>query len=64
MELKDDPCYCPVMNMVCPQGIEKALECRVRFEADFDPIRNLRDFEILCCSYQRTEEVDESPPLV
>ena len=64
MTIKDDPKFCPVMNMLCPQGKKKALECRLRFETDFDPVRNLRDFDILCCSYQRTEEIDDSAPIV
>ncbi len=64
MEIKEDPRYCPVMDMICPQGVKKALECRTRFEAGFDPIRNLRDFEILCCSYRRTDEIQEDPALV
>jgi len=64
MGLRDDPRFCPVMNMLCPQGEEKASECRLRWERDFDPIRNLRDFGILCCSYFRTREVEDSPPIV
>ncbi|GAB4381086.1 MAG: hypothetical protein Kow0042_31510 [Calditrichia bacterium] len=63
-ENKDDPRFCPVMNALCPQGEEKALECRMRFEIEYDPIRNIRDFTILCCAYQRSEEVDQSPPIV
>jgi hypothetical protein len=51
---KEDPRFCPVKNDLCPQGIEKAKECRFRFEIDFDPIRNIRDFDIFCCSYQKT----------
>jgi hypothetical protein len=62
MKVKEDPKYCPVMNILCPQGENKARECRLRFEEDFDPVRNLRDFDILCCSYQRTEEIDKSIP--
>lgn len=46
---------CPVMDMVCPQGNTKAQECRARFETDFDPVRNLRDFELFCCATERTE---------
>ena len=61
---KDNSKYCPVMNMLCPQGEQKAYECRLRYETDFDPIRNIRDFDILCCSYYRTQEVDESSPVV
>jgi len=61
---KDDPKYCPVMNILCPQGEDKARECRLRFEEDYDPIRKVRDFGILCCSYQRSEEMDENIPKV
>ena len=64
MTTKDDPKYCPVMNILCPQGEQKAKECRLRFEEDYDPVRNIRDFDILCCSYQRTKEIDDSPPVV
>lgn len=64
MTQKEDSRFCPVMNMLCPQGEEKARECRVRFDTDYDPIRNIRDFDILCCSYFRTEEVEDSPPIV
>ncbi|GAB4330160.1 MAG: hypothetical protein Kow0037_05680 [Calditrichia bacterium] len=64
MEHQEDPRFCPVMNMLCPQGEDKARECRVRYETDYDPIRNLRDFDILCCSYQRTDQVQDSPPIV
>jgi hypothetical protein len=62
MAVKEDPKYCPVMNILCPQGEKKARECRLRFEDDYDPVRNLRDFDILCCSYQRSEEIDKSTP--
>lgn len=61
---KDDPRYCPVMNILCPQGEEKAHECRLRFEEEYDPIRKVRDFGILCCSYQRSEEMDNNIPKV
>ncbi len=64
MEKNDHPEYCPVMDMLCPQGVEKAMQCRVRFEANFDPIRNIRDFDILCCSYDRAQEVEDTPPIV
>jgi hypothetical protein len=64
MKPKEDPRFCPVMNGLCPQGEEKARECRVRFETDFDPVRNIRDFDILCCSYYRTSEVEDSTPVV
>lgn len=64
MEIKDNPQFCPVMNMLCPQGEGKAGECRRRFEEDYDPIRNIRDFDILCCSYHRTDQVEDSPPIV
>ncbi len=64
MTIKDDPKFCPVMNILCPQGEHKARECRLRFEADYDPVRNLRDFDILCCSYQRSEEIEQSTPKV
>lgn len=64
MEQKEDPRFCPVMNMLCPQGENKAMECRERYETDYDPIRNLRDFDILCCSYQRNDQVKDSPPIV
>ncbi len=64
MEVKDDPKFCPVMNTLCPQGENKARECRLRFESDYDPVRNLRDFDILCCSYFRSEEIDKSTPVV
>lgn len=64
MNIKDDPRYCPAMNNLCPQGENKAGECRKRFEIDFDPIRNFRDFDILCCSYFRTSEIDDTTPLV
>lgn len=64
MKLKEDPRFCPVMDMLCPQGKDKAQECRTRYETDYDPVRNLRDFDILCCSYHRTDEVQDSPPIV
>ena len=64
MSEKEDPKYCPVMNILCPEGEKKAKECRLRYEEDFDPVRNLRDFDILCCSYHRTEEIDKSSPVV
>ena len=53
MTRKEDPRFCPVKNDLCPQGIEKAKECWLRFEMDYDPIRNIRDFDIICCSYQK-----------
>jgi hypothetical protein len=62
--MKDDPKYCPVMNFLCPQGEKKAKECRLRFDEGYDPVRNIRDFDILCCSYQRSEEIDEDNPVV
>jgi hypothetical protein len=64
MSVKEDPKYCPVMNMQCPQGEEKAQECRIRYQENFDPIRNIRDFDILCCSYIRTKEVDDTTPVL
>jgi len=64
MSNKDHPHYCPVMDMLCPQAEEKAQECQMRFEADYDPIKNFRDFDIICCSHRRTEQVEENTPLV
>lgn len=64
MSMKEDPKYCPVMNMLCPQGEEKAHECRIRYEENFDPIKNIRDYDILCCSYRRTKEVDDTTPVL
>ncbi len=64
MHIKEDPRFCPVMDMLCPQGKEKAEECRLRYEYTYDPIRNIRDFEILCCSYHRTDEIDENTQIV
>ncbi|MFZ0390865.1 MAG: hypothetical protein WAN36_10445 [Calditrichia bacterium] len=64
MEFKEHKDFCPVMNLLCPQGEEKAMQCRMRFETDYDPVRNFRDFEIICCSHQRTREIDDSSPIV
>ena len=64
MSVENDARFCPVMNMLCPQGEEKAHECRVRYETEYDPVRNIRDFDILCCSYHRTKEVEDSSPIV
>lgn len=62
MKLQDNPKFCPVMNILCPQGEKKAAECRLRFEEDYDPVRNIRDFDILCCSYHRSEEISKDTP--
>ena len=56
MEQPENSGYCPVMDMLCPQGSAKAQECRTRFETEFDPVRNLRDFELFCCAMERTAE--------
>ncbi len=64
MTINEDPRFCPVMSMLCPQGEEKAHECRTRYEEDFDPVRNFRDFDIYCCSYERTQQIDEGAPIV
>jgi len=59
--------YCPVMECECPQGKEAAQECQRRFYGDFNPLLNWNDMAIICCSYQRREELknlDELPPLV
>jgi hypothetical protein len=64
MGFQDHPEFCPVMNMLCPQGEDSARECRVRFEGDFNPLSSFRDFDIICCSYKGTEEIDRNSPLV
>ncbi len=64
MMIEEDPKYCPIMDILCPQGEKKASECRLRYQEGYDPIRSIRDFGILCCSYQRYEEMENDTPKV
>ena len=48
---------CPLFDDVpCPQGEDAAEQCRVRLDADYDPVRDFKDYLFMECAVLRAKQ--------
>jgi len=58
-EQKDD--YCPFFpDMHCPQGRDKAEQCQVRMQSDFDPVADFKDYQVMECAIFRSKNMQDN----
>jgi len=53
------PDQCPVKEFPCPRGAEIASECQLCYDADFNPMLNFHDFDLLQCAAERARELHQ-----
>ena len=54
---EENQAMCPLFpNIPCPQGDQAANQCQVRLDADYDPIRDHKDYLFMHCAIHRAEE--------
>jgi hypothetical protein len=50
---------CPLFDdLPCPQGADAAEQCQIRFENDYDPVRDFKDSLFMECAILRARESD------
>ncbi len=51
---------CPLFpDIPCPKGKEAADQCKVRFEGDYDPVKDFKDYLFMDCAIMQAHEKDE-----
>jgi hypothetical protein len=57
---KKNIAMCPLFDDVpCPQGEDAAEQCRVRFNADYDPVKDFKDYLFMECAILRAHQKEE-----
>ncbi len=52
---------CPLfVDVPCPQGENAVEQCRVRLDADYDPVKDFKDYLFMECAVLRARQQDES----
>ena len=52
---------CPLFpDVPCPQGKEAADQCQVRFEGDYDPVKDFKDYLFMDCAIMRAHDMDKT----